>query len=222
MKSPLVSIHVVCYNRSAMLKECIESFIAQTFTDWELVLADDGSEENLTFVVDMDERIKYFRQEHLGEGPRGIAAGFNLAVDNSVGKYLVPFGSDDLALPNLLERLIESIGEYDVAYCDHWIVRSDGTERRKKHGSEMKYEEILKKQTISHGGMLWRRDRFPRYDETLGGAEDWDLLLTALENGLVFKHIPERLWKYRVGHSREEGTRRQLEGCKKVLKKRGL
>jgi len=217
---PLISINITCYNRKEMLRECIQSFISQTFKDWELILVDDGSEEDLTFVTGMDTRVKYFRQEHLGESSRGIAAGFNLALDNSTGDYIMPFGSDDLAYENLLEMLLPAILVSDVVYCDHWLRLHDGKKRRMKHGV-LDYNRMLEKQQVAHSGTLWRRDKMPRYDETLGGAEDWELFLTSMESGLQFNHIPYRLWEYRVGHPRESGTARQTTGCQKVMAKRG-
>jgi len=217
---PIISVNILCYNRSVMLRECIESFIKQTFKDFEIIVVDDGSEEDLSFVIDMDSRVKYFKQEHLGEGPRGIAAGFNLALDKSSGKYVLPFGSDDLALPNLLLKLLKIVNGSDIAYCDNLLRRYDGSESRRKYSNKITYKEMLEKQIIAHSGTLWLKDNMPRYDETLGAAEDWELFLEALENGLSFKHIAERLWIYRTGHLRESNTQRVVDGCCRVMSKR--
>ena len=206
-----------------MLRECINSFIAQTFKDWELVLVDDGSEDDLTFVSKMDSRIKYIRQPHLG-----ISAAFNLALDNSSGKYIMPFGSDDLATPELLEDMVEHIEKYvkyDVFYSNYWIMLSDGTLQRKLFtkmlGQKDAYKLLLYNQYIPHPASLWRKEKMPRYDETLESAVDWELFLTAMERGVKFKHRRMKLWIYRTGHEREFGSKRQIDCCDRVLRRRG-
>lgn len=221
---PLVSINIPCYNRKDLLKECVQSFINQTFTDFEIVIVDDGSEEDISFVKDMDNRVKYIRQEHLG-----IARAFNLALDNSNGVYIMPFGSDDIAMPDLLEETVALMEKYknkfDVIYTNYWIKRKDGTLQRKLSTKTLKpedaYAEMLKKQYIPHPASLWKREVFPRYDESLESAVDLELFLTAMENGVRFKHRKCKLWIYRTGHAREFGTQRQIDCCQIILAKRG-
>lgn len=218
---PKISIHISCYNRSRMLRECVESFLAQTFQDFEIIIVDDGSLDDLSFVAEMDSRVRFFKQEH-----GGMAKGLNLAMDKSCGDYIMPFGSDDLALPTLLEETLselESNPDFDVVYPDKWQQSIHGRIRSKSvqysHGKD--YEKMLEQQYISHGGTLWKKDKCPRYDETVWSAEDWELFLTAMENGVKFKHIPKRLWIYKVGHPREGNTQRQIWGCQRVLERRG-
>jgi len=222
MKS-VVSINIPCYNRKEMLRECVQSFIDQTFTDFEIVVADDGSEDDLTFVASMDKRVKYVRQEHIG-----IARAFNLALDNSVGEYIMPFGSDDLATPELLIEqltLLEIHKRYDVAYCNHWTMRNDGKKHRKLCMKTLSdkdaYQAMLERQYIPHGGSLWKKDKMPRYDESLESAVDWELFLAAMESGVRFKHRRAKLWIHRTGHPREERTERQLRCCDIILRRRG-
>lgn len=221
---PLISVNISCFNRSKMLKECLDSFINQTFKDFEIVVVDDGSEEDLSFVSKMDSRIKYYHQEH-----GGVAKGENLAMDKSQGKYILHFDSDDIALPELIEKEIEVLEnnyKYDVVYCDHWLQKVDGSRIRIKYNldrysQEEFYQKMLERQLIAHGGTLWRKYKMPRYDESLSPADDWDLFITAIEHGLKFYHIPERLWVYRTGHNdRESKTKAMAIGCQKVLAKR--
>jgi len=221
---PIVSINIPCYNRSKMLRECIESFINQTFSAFEIVIVDDGSEEDLSFVKDMDPRVKYIRQEHLG-----ISKAFNLALDNSSGTYIMPMGSDDLAMPDLLEETVALMEKYkkkyDVIYSNNWIKHCNGTIHRKLHSrtlnQEDAYKAMLNRQYIPHPGSLWKKEKIPRYDESLESAVDWELMLTAIENGVRFKHKKKKLWIYRIGHPREGGTERQTNCCDIILKKRG-
>lgn len=218
-----ISINISCFNRKDMLKECVNSFLTQTFDNYEIVIVDDGSTDDLSFVSTMDERIKYFRQEH-----GGMAKGLNLALEKSIGKFVIPFGSDDLALPNLLQEtydMIQSNPEYDVIYTDCFIQNFEGGMIRLKHpeylDEKVAYQKMLQKQYISHGGSLWKKEKIPQYDETVGSAEDLELFLTAMENGVKFKRLDKRLWVYRIGHVREGGSKSQNEGADKVLRRRG-
>jgi len=207
-----------------MLKECLESFINQTFRDFEIIVVNDGSEEDLNFVVMMDNRIRYYRQPH-----GGMAKGLNLARKNSLGDYILPFGSDDLALPTLLEDTYNCLianPDYDVVYPDNFIMNKTGGKIRHKHpeylNSQIAYQQMLKKQYISHGGTLWKKECYPAYDETVGSAEDLELFLTAMENGVKFKSLPKRLWIYRTGNwQREAGSESQNKGSEIVLNCRG-
>jgi glycosyltransferase involved in cell wall biosynthesis len=225
---PIISINIACYNRKEMLRECLESFLAQTFEDFEIIVVDDGSEDDLLFVKDMDNRIKYLRQKH-----KGISAARNLAFDNSIGKYIMPFDSDDLATsPEFLSeilKIMENNSDVDVIYTDFWIQQPDGSlirnHIRKKFTDNITdeniYREMLTRQFITHPGSLWRKDKMPRYDESLESAVDWELFLSAIESGVKFKHQEGRWWTYRTGHPREFRTQRQTDCCDRLLNKRG-
>ena len=226
----MISINIPCYNRSQLLKECVKSFLNQTFDDFEIIIVDDGSEEDLSAITLMDERIKMFRIEH-----SGISRSFNVALDHSSGEYIMPMGSDDLASdPNLLKLTFEEIKRrekrgYNVVYTDHWYMRGDGGLLRNKfHAAHQRFSQeecirrMLEKSFISHGGALWQKDKMPRYDESLESAVDLELILTALERGVRFFHLPLRLWTYRCGeHPREGRSKRQIDACNIILGRRG-
>lgn len=206
-----------------MLRECVESFINQTFEDFEVIVVDDGSVEDISFVKDIDPRVKYIYQEH-----KGISAALNLAMDNSNGLFIMPFGSDDIAMPDLLKETVEVMERYknkfDVVYTNFWIKKNDKLQRKlvtKTLSPENAYNEMLRKQYIPHSGTLWKKEKIPRYDETLESAVDWELFLSAMEKGVRFKHRKKKLWISRIGHEREFGTQRQIDCCNRVLRKRG-
>lgn len=221
---PLISINIPCYNRKELLRECLESFNCQTFNDYEIIVVDDGSEDDLSFVLNISDKIKLIRQDHLG-----ISKAFNLALDNSSGKYIMPFGSDDISTPFLLEEtysLLKSVeNKFDVVYPNFWFEDNNKVVHRKLCNKtlslEESYKEMLIRQYIPHGGSLWKKEKHPRYDETLESAVDWELFLTALEQGVRFKHLKYKLWIHRSGHDREFGSNRQTECCEKVLNRRG-
>src|ERR1700733_15378431 len=102
MSTPKVSVIVPTWNRVSLLGTAIESVLAQTFRDLEVVIVDDGSVDATESLVrrhqQTDERIRYVRQEH-----RGISAAMNAGIRESRGRYIARLDSDDQWLPDLLE-----------------------------------------------------------------------------------------------------------------------
>jgi glycosyltransferase involved in cell wall biosynthesis len=110
---PLVSVVVPVYNRSDVLAECINSVLAQTFQDFEIIIIDDGSTDNILSVIELynDDRIKYVRQENSGG-----AAARNHGINLSKGDYIAFLDSDDCFLPNHLEIAVQKIDKPNMCY----------------------------------------------------------------------------------------------------------
>lgn len=106
--SPLVSIITPVYNRTDYLGETIESVLAQTFTDWELLIIDDGSDIDEGRIIaegycNRDSRIHYYCRPH-----GGISAARNYGLSLAKGRYLGFLDSDDRYLPEGLEFLVKA------------------------------------------------------------------------------------------------------------------
>lgn len=101
---PKISIIVPVYNVESYLHQCLDSVMAQTFSDFELILIDDGSPDNCGTICDeyaaRDSRIRVIHQENAGQGKAR-----NVGMDQAVGKYLIFLDSDDYWLPTTLETL---------------------------------------------------------------------------------------------------------------------
>lgn len=97
---PLVSIVMPLYNSEAFLKETLESLLCQTYSDFELIIIDDGSVDQSLAIVGSyaDKRIRLIEQKT----NQGIAATLNRGLDAASGKYIARIDSDDIALPNRL------------------------------------------------------------------------------------------------------------------------
>lgn len=124
---PLVSICMPSYNHAGSVGFTIESMLAQTFADFELLINDDRSSD-LTFDVIRsydDPRINAVRQEHRS-GPSVTA---NASIRRARGKYLAFCASDDLWLPDKLEqqvRYMEANPGVGAIFCRPWLIDSDG------------------------------------------------------------------------------------------------
>lgn len=113
-QKPAISVIVPVYNVEDVLAACVDSLLAQTFKDFEVIFVDDGSEDNSLNILrkyeDIDPRITVLQQENKFAG---VAR--NYAMTKATGDYLIFLDSDDLFEPNLLEEMHKSITQYD---CD--------------------------------------------------------------------------------------------------------
>lgn len=113
----MISIIIPIYNVESYLEECVQSVIAQTYTDWELILVDDGSTDGSAKIArnwqSRNSRIKYFHKDN-----GGVSSARNYGLDHSQGEYIMFVDSDDICHPKLLENLIPFvIEENDIAGC---------------------------------------------------------------------------------------------------------
>lgn len=121
-----ISIVIPVYNVERYLNKCISSILDQSFTDFELILVDDGSKDNSGRICDeykeKDSRIKVIHQENAG-----LSAARNMGIELSEGKYLTFIDSDDFIHPNMIEALYNNILENkaDISICDYHLVYED-------------------------------------------------------------------------------------------------
>lgn len=106
-ESPRISVIVPIYNAEKYLTECIEGILRQDFTDFELLLINDGSKDNSSFICDdyaqNDKRVKVYHKEN-----GGVSSARNLGIDNAKGEYIVFIDSDDYVDLNYLSILMEN------------------------------------------------------------------------------------------------------------------
>lgn len=122
---PEISIIVPVYNTEKYLDRCIRSITKQTFSDFELILVDDGSKDNSGFICDewekKDSRIKVIHQENAGAG-----AARNVGLSMAIGNYIGFVDSDDWIEPQMYEVLYYGIKKYsaDLAMCNVGVQKS--------------------------------------------------------------------------------------------------
>ncbi|MDD7392954.1 MAG: glycosyltransferase family 2 protein [Eubacteriales bacterium] len=122
----LVSIIMPSYNTAAYIGESIRSVLAQTYENWELLIVDDCSTDQTDEVVAAfcDPRIRYFKNAHNS----GAAVSRNYALREAKGEWIAFLDSDDLWMPEKLERQLRFMKEhgYQFSYTDYYIVAPDG------------------------------------------------------------------------------------------------
>jgi GT2 family glycosyltransferase len=139
-RTPAVSVVIPTYNRAADLRRCLESLAAQTFTDFEVLICDDGSVDETSDVASSFSgrlEVRYENAENFG-GParprnRGIAA--------ARGQYIAFLDSDDWWTPEKLDRSVAAlVSGADVVYHDLYIVR---TANQQRFGKRLRSSEPL-------------------------------------------------------------------------------
>src|SRR6266403_5506169 len=104
---PLVSVVMIFLNSERFMTEAVQSIFAQTFKDWELIFVDDGSTDGSTAIAKSyaerwPDRVRYL--EHPSHENRGMSASRNAGIRASSGQFIAMLDSDDVWLPDRLER----------------------------------------------------------------------------------------------------------------------
>ncbi len=114
MVLPTVSVITPTYNHEKYIGQCIESVLEQTFTNWEMIIIDDGSTDNTQKIVSKyrDARIKYIYQENIG--PYRLGETYNKALSLSEGNLIAILEGDDFWPPDKLEKQIPAFADPDI------------------------------------------------------------------------------------------------------------
>jgi glycosyltransferase involved in cell wall biosynthesis len=127
---PLVSVISPAYNHEKYIADCIRSVQAQTYTNWEMIIIDDGSSDS-TFRIasefaELDHRIKPFTQKNIGIFR--LAESYNFALEKSSGKYIAILECDDVWFPGKLKIQVETLEinpEAVLSWGKAWLVAGD-------------------------------------------------------------------------------------------------
>lgn len=197
--SPKVSVIVPCYNLGAFLDEAIDSVLAQTFQDFEVLVVDDGSTDPATQALLADyrrPRTRVMRTPHAG-----VSAARNTAIAHTTGTYLCALDADDRLEPAYLEKAVERLeADPSIAFVSCWL-RTFGDEQWEWTPERCDLPGLLWEDTVLTASLV-RRDAVVAvggYDAgmPIQGAEDWDLWLTLVERGYRGVILPEVLFNYR-------------------------
>jgi glycosyltransferase involved in cell wall biosynthesis len=180
--TPMVSVIIPTYNRAAMVQEAVASVLTQTYSDFELIVVDDGSFDDTARVLNSySGRIRVHRQDN-----RGVSAARNAGIAMAKGTLIAFLDSDDLWLPEKLAvQTAYFLNHPDAMICqteERWVrnnVRVNPKNRHKKP-SGLIYASSLHLCLVSPSAVMIRRsllDRVGLFDENLPACEDYDLWL---------------------------------------------
>jgi glycosyltransferase involved in cell wall biosynthesis len=199
---PAVSVIIPTYNSAGYLKDAVDSVLAQTFKDFEVLIIDDGSTDDTEAVMrNYEAPVRYIRQEN-----RGVSEARNRGIEESRGRWVAFLDADDTWYPHKLERqtaALRSSSEARVCYSAFMTVRSDlapiGLRRSNRQQSAL--DDLLMRGNVvgSICTVLAEKSLFEvagRFDPSLSQCADWDMWvrLAALTE---FLYVDEALVTYR-------------------------
>ncbi len=224
MQTPLISVIVPAYNAEKTIARTLDSVLAQTYSNFELLVIDDGSEDATLDIIKSvsDYRLKVFSYPH-----QGHSAARNHGLDQAVGEYVALIDADDLWTPDKLEAQLHALQSHpEAAVAYSWTNFIDQDDRFLRTGSYINvkgnvYRKLLGTNFIENGSNpLIRRSALTavgKFDETLITSPDWDMWLRlAARYGFVCVEAPQIL--YRVStHSVSANVRGMEKSCLQIL-----
>ena len=215
-----VSIIMPVYNGAAYLAEAIQSILAQTYLDWELIIVDDGSsDDSLTIANEFahqDDRICVLHQAN-----RGLPSALNTGLRRATGRYVAALAQDDQWLPSYLQTMVavlEANPEAGAAYALLQMIDINGRNLPQRFGRivapDQIYDRLIDGDFIPACTVMIRRSALEAvgwYDETLY-AEDWDMWLR-LAAAYPILAVPEVLLRYRVHDKNMTAQLAKMEQC---------
>lgn len=209
MDQPLVSIVVTCYNYGRYLRGCLQSILAQTYENLEIVVVNDGSVDETDEVMasfTSDDRFNYIKQENSGQ-----AVAKNVGIDNSHGEYVAFLDADDLWHPDKLAKEVARFQNpaVGVVYCGVSFVDENGSPTGYAHTGQYLQprrgkvtEYLIFDNFVPFSSAVVRKaclDAVGGFDVTFKMGIDWDLWLR-ISTRYDFDFVEDKLFYYRMGH----------------------
>ena len=196
---PTVSIVIPCYNAGEWIEEAVDSILAQTYKNYEIIIVNDGSTDLLT--KEKLRKYEHSSSQVIHQENKGLAGARNTGIRKAKGKYILALDADDMLMPTFLEKAVsvmENSPRVGVVAC--W---------RKMFG-EMSDLVILPR-TVKQWSILISNDiaasslfrkvcweEVGGYDESLKVFEDWEFWIRVFTLGWQRYAIQEALFRYRV------------------------
>ena len=215
--NPLISIIVPVYNAESTISRCVNSILKQTFSNWELLLIDDGSTDRSYEICDeyatKDKRIEAFHKKN-----GGVSSARNVGLDKAKGEWITFCDSDDEILNNtfaLYDRIIKEHNEIDLISCGYIIYYKSGSFKniscKKYIISKDKKANLLNCEENSYYGFLWDKcfrasiAKKYRFDETISYCEDHLYTYQYLLQCQYTYFSPDVVYKYYVNDIEVKG-----------------
>lgn len=205
---PKISIVIPVYKVEEYLPACLDSVLAQTFTDWEAICVNDGSPDNcdeiLSEYAQKDSRIKVISQEN-----QGVSMARNKALENAQGEYICFLDSDDELAPTFLQKMYQVITDTnsDMVLCDfqQGEVKQPWQEQNADITLYTNAFDKFIEEKPNMGAVIWNKlykkkllEKFQFKTEISQGGEDILYLYQALYYAKNITHIHNELYFYRT------------------------
>ncbi|HOD27262.1 MAG: glycosyltransferase family 2 protein [Bacteroidales bacterium] len=199
----MISIITPCYNSVDFISQTIDSVIAQTYTDWEMIIVDDNSKDNSPEIIQAycrkDPRIKYIRTERPSGSP---TLPRNIGLKHARGRFIAFLDSDDMWLPTKLEEQLKLFRENKVAivYSNYEKISEEGKRGNRiiKAPAKADYKTLLKGNVMGCLTVMYDSEKVgKRFFDSIG-HEDYAVWLSILKEGYTAKNTNTVTALYRV------------------------
>lgn len=177
-----VTVITPAYNQAAYLPDALNSLLAQTFTNWECIIVDDGSTDDTSNVAagytEKDGRIKYYRTDN-----GGPSAARNFGIQRAQGKYILPLDGDDKVAPNYIAECLQKISSSEKIKLVYGKGEKFGLVNGPWKLRPYTWETLLMGNCIHPCGMFRKADweEIGGYDPFMReGLEDWEFWISLL------------------------------------------
>lgn len=197
--SAQVSIIMPAYNPGRFIEPAIRSVMAQTYPDWELLVVDDGSSRDLSYLAKLDPRVRCIRQTNAGP-----AAARNRGMAESTAPYIAFLDADDLWLATKLRKQIEAMQadeQIGLSYTQFEKISADDQPLGTGFAAGVdSYCRLLTGSVILTSSTVIRRSCYEAvggFDPQFRGPEDWDFFLSVVRK-FKPRFLDEKLVQYRI------------------------
>lgn len=211
----LVSVIMPAHNAADTLAASMDSVLSQTYPEWELLVIDDASTDETRDIAEKyaekDKRIRYMHQEQ----NQGVATARNCGIDAARGRYLAFLDSDDLWMPEKLEKQVAFMQSSGIAFSYHWYSQFIDDpiypKRLIKTKKKVDYEELLQGNDIGCLTVMLNREKLPEFQMKRQYHEDYICWLDLLKGGVIAYSLAENLALYRLSRGSLSGNK--LKSC---------
>jgi glycosyltransferase involved in cell wall biosynthesis len=218
--APIVSVVIPCYDQAQVLPDAVQSVIAQTFSDWEVIVVDDGSPDDTALVAQTLMAAHPSRRIRLlSRSNGGVSSARNAGIAISSGRYVLPLDADDTIAPEMLAMTVtalETNPNVTIAYTDY---EKFGMEQGQVQAPEFDAALVPTINQFSYCSLFRRRAwlEVGGYNPNMSsGYEDWDFWVGCVKAGFSAMRVRGVGFRYRVRSgsrtSQALGRDRELRG----------
>lgn len=203
----LGSIIIPCYNAEKYIIETIRSLINQTYSNWELIIVNDGSTDNSLAIIkefaEKDKRISFIDKSN-----SGVSHSRNKGLEKSKGDFIAFLDADDIWKPKYLEKQITNLqtNQYTISYTACQLINQNGEKLNQQIRGENnpQLDDFLIQKAnynTNPSGIVYKKECFEKvkgFDVNLSNNADQDILIQMLAKGNSIGYIDELLWNYRM------------------------
>lgn len=205
MINPKISVIIPIYKAELYLCRCVDSILSQSFTDFELLLIDDGSPDKCAQICDdymsLDSRVVVYHKEN-----GGVSSARNLGLENSKGEFVIFVDPDDWVDSEMLYELYQNAqtSYADMIICDYYMQNGDLLQYKSQMPSSLDNQQLLCDLFTYLHGFCWnklvKRECFIkhniRFPQSISYCEDLYVIAALIKKGIKVSYVDRAFYHY--------------------------